>query len=201
TLADSLSPMLRNYELSPLLSGDVQESVRRKRLFIPHWFEGSERIAPGKCWQVTSLSMTDAMHSLYAYDERDPETVNPLLAQPLQELCLRIPTHVLAHVGKDRGLARMAFAAELPPAIARRHTQGGIHHYVKEIWVANQSLVRGLLMDGVLVRQGVIDRPKLERALALNMDTDLGDLGAISAFVCAEAWARTWQSSSHRQVA
>jgi asparagine synthase (glutamine-hydrolysing) len=201
TLAESLTPMLKNYEMSPLLSGDVQDSVRRRRLFIPHWFEGGERIAPGKCWQVTSLSMTDAMHSLYAWDEQDPETVNPLLAQPLQELCLRIPTHVLAHGGKDRGLARMAFTAELPTAIARRHTKGGIHNYIKEIWVANQSLVRSLLMDGMLVRAGIIDRPKLERALARNLDTDLGDLSAISGFVCAEAWARTWQSSSQRKVA
>jgi asparagine synthase (glutamine-hydrolysing) len=201
SLADGLVPMLRNYEVSPLLSADVQESVRRRRLFVPHWFEGGPSIAPGKCWQVTSLSMTDTLHSLYARDEQDPETVNPLLSQPLQELCLRIPTHVLAHGGRDRGLARAAFAGDLPTAIARRQTKGGIHNYVKEIWLANQTLVRGLLMDGVLVRQGVIDRAKLERALALDMGTDLGDLGAVSGFVCAEAWARTWQSSSQCKVA
>jgi asparagine synthase (glutamine-hydrolysing) len=199
--ADSLAPMLRNYELSPLLNGDIQDMVRRRRLFIPHWFEGSAPPAPGKCWQVTSLSMTDMLHSLYARDEQDPETVNPLLAQPLQELCLRIPTHVLAYGGKDRGLARKAFAAHLPPAIARRHTKGGIHNYVKEIWTANQSLVRSLLMDGVLIGAGILDRPKLERALAFDMSTDLGDLGAVSALVCAEAWARTWQTSSKRKVA
>jgi asparagine synthase (glutamine-hydrolysing) len=201
TAADSLTPMLRNYEMSSLLSEEVLAGIRQGRMIVPHWFEGNQRIPPGKCWQLTSLSMTDAMHSLYASDEQDPETVNPLLAQPLQELCLRIPTHVLAHGGKDRGLARIAFAPELPPAIVRRHTKGGIQEYVKAIWIANQSLVRSLLLDGVLVRQGVVDRPKIERALARNMDTDLGNIGAISGLVCAEAWARTWQPSSQRKVA
>ena len=44
----------------------------------------------------------------------EPEIVSPLYAQPPSSFFLRIPIHVHAEGGRDRGLARRAFAREVP---------------------------------------------------------------------------------------
>jgi asparagine synthase (glutamine-hydrolysing) len=196
-----LDTVLREYEvLFPLLRPDVVASVRSRRLFVPSWFDRDEQIAPGKCFQIICLSVTDAMHRVYAPDD-DPEVVNPLKAQPVQELCLRIPTHVLAHGGRSRGLARLAFADDLPAEIARRPTKGAVRDYIKAIWTANRPFVSSLLLDGALVRQGIVDRVKLEKTLAGSLEGDYTDVPRLASLACVEAWVQSWERARERIAA
>jgi asparagine synthase (glutamine-hydrolysing) len=92
-----------------------------------------------------------------------PPIVFPLLSQPVQELCLRIPTYVLLSGGWDRSIARQAFADALPAEIALRRGKGGGALLLGQIFEANLPYIRAALLDGVLVREGILDSQRLER--------------------------------------
>jgi asparagine synthase (glutamine-hydrolysing) len=193
--SDWLTPVLRDYAFLPLLRPDVIESVRRKELFIPSWLRDCEPIAPGKCLQIIGLAVTDMMHSSYAPDD-DPEVVNPLKSQPLQELCLSIPTHVLALGGTSRGLARMAFADDLPREVARRRAKATVQDYIKEIWISNRRLISDVLLDGLLTSEGIVDETRLRKSLSGSLTADLTDIARAASLACAEVWARQWTAPS-----
>ncbi|MBE0547905.1 MAG: hypothetical protein IH627_09685 [Rubrivivax sp.] len=126
-----------------------------------------------------------------------PELVNPLLSQPLIELVLRIPTYVLTLGGRGRGLARRAFAQDLPPEIVSRRSKGGLQEQITTILARNLAFARQVLLDGELVRRGLIDRSRLERALSGGPGA-VGRAGEIHMYIGVEAWLQRW-SASRRQ--
>jgi asparagine synthase (glutamine-hydrolysing) len=119
----------------------------------------------------------------------DPEDVHPLLSQPLVEVCLRIPTHVLVSGGVDRALARRAFAAEVPRAILRRRIKGEVHMFPKVLYAKNRAFVRDLLLSGSLVNDRILDHQRIERALQDAPDaSDLASPTALLLLASVEAW-------------
>ncbi|WP_284618540.1 asparagine synthase-related protein [Aquabacterium humicola] len=123
---------------------------------------------------------------------RAPELVNPFLSQPLIELCLALPTYVLAHGGHGRALARQAFASDLPPEIAARRSKGGMSEMVKALLLDNLAFARSLLLDGELVRRGILRRDKVEEALSGRPSTLSGNVVEIHDLISTEAWIRRW---------
>lgn len=124
-----------------------------------------------------------------------PELVNPLLSQPLIEFCLALPTWVLTHGGRGRALARRAFARDLPREIVTRQSKGGMEEHIAAILHRNLPLARGLLLDGHLVRQGLLDRQKVEAALAGRLSALGGYPGEIHHHLATEAWLRQFAGS------
>lgn len=186
---------IRDYQSHlPLLAPDALDSVQKARLFVPHWLQQASDIPPGKCKQIIALSGPDAMYDPYASDAA-PEIVNPIKSQPMQELCLRISTHVLAHGARTRGLAKRAFADILPIDIARREGKGSVRVYMKAIWARNKTLIGDLLHDGLLIQNGIIDKAKLESTLTESFAADYTELSRITVLFCAEAWARRWATT------
>jgi asparagine synthase (glutamine-hydrolysing) len=143
----------------------------------------------GKFHQVQYLINAVTYYDPYLR-EAAPEIVNPLLSQPLLELCLALPTWVLTHGGRGRALARRAFARELPREIATRQSKGGMEEHVTAILQRNLPLVRSLLLDGLLVRQGLLDRRKVEATLAGQLSVRDRSVGEIHHHVAIEAWLR-----------
>lgn len=127
--------------------------------------------------------------------EAAPETVNPFLSQPIVELCLSLPTYLLTHGGRGRGLARRAFAAELPPEIAQRRSKGGIDDHVKGALLRSVDFVRSILLDGELVRRGILDRTKLDKALRGDPADLRAYCGELHSHIAVEAWIRAQQRS------
>jgi asparagine synthase (glutamine-hydrolysing) len=131
-----------------------------------------------------------------------PERTMPLVSQPLVELCLRIPSYVFIRSGRDRALARRAFAPDLPGEIIRRYAKGRADEHARDILAANVTFVRELLLDGVLVRRGLLNRASLEQYLARDRapeDVDAADFQyneILQEHICTEAWLRTWLTSS-----
>lgn len=149
----------------------------------------------GKLMQVQQLLHFGAYYDPYLR-EAAPELVNPLLSQPLVELCLRIPTYLLTLGGRGRGLARHAFAGDLPPEITRRRSKGGMEELIDTILQHNIAFARQALLDGELVRQGLLDRGRVERALAGASGASAVRAGEIHMFIGVEAWLRRWSASS-----
>jgi asparagine synthase (glutamine-hydrolysing) len=145
----------------------------------------------GKHMQAAHL-----LHPIGYYDplERDaaPEIVNPLLSQPLVELCLRLPSYVLTEGGQGRALARRAFSADLHPEIATRRSKGGMEEHVKAILMANLPFARSMLLDGELARRGLVDRDKVEQLLSNTPTAIAAHMGHVHSLIGVEAWLTRW---------
>ena len=145
------------------------------------------------------------LHPIAYYDpyerERAPDVVNPLLSQPLIELCLRLPTYLLTHGGSGRALARRAFATELPPEILMRRSKGSIDQHLKNVLTHNLPMARELLLDGELVARGLLDRRRVEAALSGRPQAATVHVTEIHGHIAVEAWLQRWRSAAHARAA
>jgi asparagine synthase (glutamine-hydrolysing) len=181
-----------------IVSSDVVEVAKRNKGLSHPWLtpEATRGIAPGILWHIVSLSMPPAYYSSFFRSDY-PERTFPLLSQPLIELCLRIPTYVLIRSGHDRALARQAFASDLPPEILRRFAKGRADQHFRDVLDANLPFVRELLLDGVLVQKGFLNRANLEQYLTRERSpADFQYNEILQEHVCTEAWLRSWSTSS-----
>jgi asparagine synthase (glutamine-hydrolysing) len=139
------------------------------------------------------VSDSDAGGAPY-HQPGDPARLSPLLSQPLVELCLRIPTYVHCSDGWDRRVERLAFADDIPQEIATRRSKGGQASFSNEVLAHNRSFVKELLLDGELVRNGIVVRPRLEQALRGKSAALANGAARFSKLFNIEIWFRTRQA-------
>lgn len=155
---------------------------------------GVGRTLPGKTWQIRSIGPPLPYYDPLGGPD-DPEAVQPLLSQPLIEVCLRIPTPMLVSGGWDRAIARRAFRYEIPPEIARRRAKGASTASAQRLFEANLPFLRDLLLDGVLVGKGLLDRAELERTMSPGASLlGTGFVPILLQHLATEAWLRRWMS-------
>jgi len=180
-----------------LVRREALEGIRHLDHFVHADLLCASDLPIGKFHQVQELINPFGYYDPYLRDKA-PELVNPLLSQPLMELCLALPTWLLTHGGRGRALARRAFARDIPGEIARRQSKGGMGEHVTTILHRNLPLARDLLLDGRLVRQGLLDRKKVEDALAGRLSAVGGHLAEIHNCIAVEAWVQRFAGSSNR---
>jgi asparagine synthase (glutamine-hydrolysing) len=181
-----------------VVNAELVASVRQNRQLVHPWFtpEAVRGVAPGILWHSMAVSVPPAYYSSFTRDLY-PERTMPLLSQPLVEVCLRIPTYVLIESGWDRALARRAFERDLPPEIVRRRAKGRADQHVRNILDQNLSFVREMLLDGLLVQRGFLDRKALETYLTRERspaDFQYGEI--LQEHLCTEVWLRDWVTRS-----
>ena len=177
---------------SSLLAPEVIREIGDLGRFTHPALRDADDVPIGKYMQTLSL-----MLPLTYYDPFEqaaaPELVNPLLSQPLVELCLRLPTYLLARGGRGRAVARRAFAPDLPAQIVNRRAKGGLEEHVKAILIANIDFVRTMLLEGQLARAGMLDRRRLEELLSGRPTALPGPISQIHGLVAVEAWLNRWR--------
>ncbi len=94
------------------------------------------------------------------------DVVAPLLSQPVVELCLSIATWEWVTGGRDRAVARAAFAPHLPDKVVWRRNKGRLETMCAEAFLAQRSALARILLEGRLAREGLVDRPRVEAYLA-----------------------------------
>jgi asparagine synthase (glutamine-hydrolysing) len=153
--------------LSSLVAIDTRKRVEREE-----GRRGSSFLrSGGRVTQETLLRMGTLAFPPIFYDlstsarAEAPYTVSPLSAQPVYELCARIPVDIHFDGGRIRGLARRAFADVVPAPILRRQWKDRPLLFVPEVIQRNVGYLRETLLDGALVREGILDRAALELAL------------------------------------
>jgi asparagine synthase (glutamine-hydrolysing) len=114
--------------------------------------------------------------------------INPLMSQPIVEMCLRIPTWFSCMGGENRSIARRAFAPYLPEAILHRRTKGGPDGFLQQLFLRNRNIIRDMLLGGNLTASNLIDRPAVEAAIMLDGDGNHQQHFRILELVDAEAW-------------
>jgi len=156
------------------------------------WDPEPGAVDPGKRLQIRAIANS---HLDYGdcRRRRAGDLIYPLLAQPVVELCLSIPTPDLAGGAYDRPFARAAFADRIPDCVRQRRYKGTLTSYFAR-WVAGSlDALRPYLLDGCLCAAGVLDRKRLEQALdpaQLILQPEPADI--LNAAM-AEAWVRHWQ--------
>jgi len=154
----------------------------------------------GKLWHALSLSSPVGCRDPLARPG-DPDIVAPLYSQPILELCLRLPVHILTIGGWDRAIARRAFYKELPREVAHRRYKGGIEGHIRSIIDCNLPFVRELLLDGALVQADVVDRKGLSKALSGKVTRSGSSSSEILDLLGIEAWLRRWPKQGWRAAA
>jgi len=157
------------------------------------WLADLGGVAPGKRLQIEALlgAQISAGPSRIAAAS---DLLQPLLAQPVMELALSIPSWELARGECDRGLAREAFAPWLPPSITARRSKGALTSFYARQAAASAEALRPYLLDGVLVGTGLLDREAVETALDPDALIRRADGLALISAAALEAWVRHWQT-------
>lgn len=165
--------------------------------FAAHpWLSGLDAVSPARAQRV--------FHLLDAVRYHDPSLLNArrrcapvLLSQPLVELCLSVAPYRMVEGGKERALARAAFAPVTPPEIIARTIKGETTRYFNAVLARQLPFLRELLLSGSLQEARVIDRARLEAALTPGGLAD----GAVAHGVLCCAAAELWGATVTRAVA
>ncbi len=188
-LHERWSPLQDAGRMRPLLVPAAIEQARRSAGFLHPLLRHPRGAPSGKLWHAHQISQPFDFYDPIGRSG-DAQRISPLYSQPLMELCLRIPTYVLTHGGWDRAVARRAFHDELPPEIRNRRHKGGIEEHLRLTLEHNRPLLRELLLDGALVREGIVDRGRLAEVLSGRATRIAAGSGEILEYAGIEAWLR-----------
>ena len=183
-------------ELRKLLAPALIDAGLRG-MFTPHpWYRSIAEVPSGIAMLVMDIAMPTPFYDpLRDPSGSHPESICPLHAQPVVELCLRIPNYIHFHEGRDRGLARRAFELDVPKEILRRQWKDSIPGFGELIFMQNLEFARELLSDGMLVQNGLLDRRCVETALSGRPTKSAGSVAEIFDYLMVESWARIWSNS------
>ena len=132
-----------------------------------------------------------AQHHLHGFGP-GPARFSPLMSQPLLEFCLGVPTWTWVTGGQNRALARAAFADLLPRSVLNRMSKAGPDSFIRGAFDRHRAVLRDLLLDGLLAKQGVIDRAAVEQAFTLETSRRGSMVYRLLDLVEAENWSRSW---------
>lgn len=192
-LRTRLPPPFEPMKRPHLLRDDAAAAAHASLLSHP-WVETVPRLCPGKHNHVIGVATSVPNYQYVHHRERFATSVHPLASQPVVETCLRIPTYVLLVDGVSRGLARRAFRDLLPPAVARRTVKGLPISFWQHLVRSNIAYIRECLLDGYLVRQGLLDRNKLNDYLIQDQPFLTVHPQQIMDYLGCEAWLGQWLS-------
>jgi asparagine synthase (glutamine-hydrolysing) len=173
----------------------VADDLREKKTQIevkPHpWFD-SPRVPPSIAERLGVLPYV--VEYYYGSDQRrwQAEELAPLYAQPVVESLLRMPLYMHCEGGYDRTLARRAFVDDVPEPILKRQWKDrapGIHYQMLQ---KNLPFLREMLLDGVLVRERLLNRQAVEQALSGDPTRSRVYPGELLNHLDSEIWARRW---------
>lgn len=158
------------------------------------WLVPPDGALPGKASHIAMLLRITGTIDGFPRD-RFPVQINPLISQPIIEACLAIPSWQWIAGGRNRSVAREAFARSLPHALVARQSKGGPDSFAYEVMETNKRQVRELLLGGFLAERDLIDRQAVEEAL--REDRPVKPLEHIRLAILAEAevWARHWSGA------
>lgn len=163
---------------------------------LPPWCAASRHLPAGKRYQL--LQLADVLNRQRPMpDVRVIDELHPLLAQPLLEVALRVPVHLLQTGGRPRGLARDTFRHLVPATIASRELKGHTSSYILGLIKSSLPFLRQLLLEGTLVRRGILNPTVLSRHLDAAEPVRSQVIFPLLAGIAAELWIRRWDARAH----
>ena len=154
------------------------------------WLEPPRGSTPGT---AAHIAMVVAAQSWAEVGEpRALASASPLVAQPVVEACLRVPSWWWFAEGRNRAIAREAFEGMLPDETLKRSSKGSPDSFVAELFELNRPMLRAMLLDGRLRAEGILDAQAVEQVLADPRPAVGADYRRIMRLADVEAWAANW---------
>lgn len=175
----------------PIWDHPILTPLRRDPDVHP-WLRDCDDLGPGKAFQIAGVADSVSHNSPTALSAV-VDVRNPLGAQPVIEACLGLPTWILAAGGRDRGLARSAFADRLPDPVLGRRSKGDMTRLYSRIILDNLAVIRPWLVDGRLAALGVVDPVAADVELTPGTLMQRGQYAPLLAAIVFEGWVRTWE--------
>lgn len=180
-----------------VVNADVlREAAREPEFFWHRWPAAHGELGPAKLRHLYYMR-GNGIHFYSPFGAAgDPEYVCPLLSQPLLEVCLRIPVYLHTAAGWDRAIERRAFSGVVHPNIILRRRKGAAGAEMRTMLQTNLPFVRELMLDGLLVREQLLDRRKVEQALHganVRLSPAAGEI--LGDHLSLEAWLQRWTRS------
>lgn len=199
-LAAAARRWLRSHSVMPppMTNGFLAPHVR-EALPWPQgnpWLASPAGIPPGKRKHVWSIIGIQNQLEGYGREALAP-FLSPLMSQPIAEVCIAIPSWYWCAGGNNRTIAREAFRDCLPASVIDRRTKVSFSSLAYRMIRANMAILRDMLLDGSLARQGLLDSDRIIAFLGGTM-ADPEALPELMALVEVEAWVRHWEGRSLR---
>jgi asparagine synthase (glutamine-hydrolysing) len=127
----------------------------------PHpWAEGPIDALPGDRERIEGLAGTQLFRD--AVPRANHRWLRlPLLSQPVVEACLAVPSWMWITGGRNRAVARLAFADVLPPVVLHRRSKGMFSQYNAAFYNRNKAAMRRFLLEGRLNDRRLLDAQAL----------------------------------------
>lgn len=154
------------------------------------WLDLPPGTPPGKREHVEAL--VHIQHFLDRTVNPGRDVLHPLMAQPLLELCLRIPTWLWLSGGRDRAIARDAFKGLLPELVLERRTKGSLQSLFDRSFQRLSGEIRERLLGGELRRLGIVDIHAIEQAFAVAAHDELVQM-RLTEMTALEFWLQSWR--------
>jgi asparagine synthase (glutamine-hydrolysing) len=155
------------------------------------WLPVPENALPGKRAQVLSLIRVQNHLDGHGRQAFAP-IVFPLLSQPVMEACLRIPSWLWCVDGRNRAVARAAYADALPQSVVARQSKGAFDNLCTRILGEHRDMLHEMLINGVLAQEGLLDTGETAKLLARPV-LDSVSVMRLLTLVDVEAWTRAWR--------
>jgi asparagine synthase (glutamine-hydrolysing) len=158
------------------------------------WVRAAQRsdLPPGKRFHIRALATNHFNHAC-SRRRQVADLLFPLLAQPVLELALSVPTPVLAGGNHARPFQRTAFAHRLPPLVRERRAKGNVSVYLAQMMARSIPFLREYLLGGCLTDAAVLDRSKLGQVLDRDFMIGAAVGNDLVGAIAVEAWVRHWQ--------
>lgn len=158
--------------------------------FVHPWDEGAKSASPAKRNHVEAIRrILDFLDRPERWYDRD--VVAPLLSQPVVEYCLQIPSWTWISGGRDRAVARAAFANRLPPEVVWRRGKGRIESLCVAAFLSQRPALRDLLLGGGLASRGLLDLAAIEAYFARDNLNGNFDYFRLLEIADVERWVRS----------
>ncbi|PPU37700.1 MULTISPECIES: asparagine synthase C-terminal domain-containing protein [unclassified Xanthomonas] len=135
----------------------------------PHpWFNAPANALPGDRERIFDLAGNQLFQGQAPRGGARPMRF-PLLAQPVMEACLRAPSWMWITDGRNRALARDAFADCLPAEVLNRRSKATYMSYLGAIYARNRHQIGEFLLSGRLHAHGLLDGPAITAFLSMPL--------------------------------
>lgn len=155
------------------------------------WAGNLEGLPPAKTLQIRAIA-GDRSAFGPSWRSQALTVLHPLLSQPLVEVAISIDSFELTAGRRDRALARDIFHDILPASIVERRGKGALGAFFGRMLAASGPFLRAYLLDGQLVRHGILDRAALEIMLDRDQLMRVDCYGAVFSALVTEHWIRVW---------
>jgi asparagine synthase (glutamine-hydrolysing) len=171
-----------------LVTSDARESSKADYSQSSAWYNGLDQET---LLRLGMLAFAPSFYDLStSHHGTAPYVIAPLCSQPVYELCARIPVDTHFEGGRIRGLARHAFADEVPAPILRRQWKDRPLLQLGQIIQLNLPFIREHLLEGKLVKERILDRSAVELALRSGPSSSSAISSEVLTHLDLELWIR-----------